>query len=125
MDLHAAAAKELEALPREQLHRLVAQLEENMGQVVLGKADVVRLCLVALLAGEHVLLEDVPGVGKTLIGKALARSVSGQFSRIQFTADLLPSDITGSSIFNPQTSEFVYSRGPIFGNIVLADEINR
>ncbi|MFN0126365.1 MAG: ATPase, partial [Verrucomicrobiales bacterium] len=75
MDLHAAAAKELETLPREQLYRLVAQLEENMGRVVLGKPEVVRWCLVALLAGEHVLLEDVPGVGKTLVAKALAKSV--------------------------------------------------
>jgi MoxR-like ATPase len=78
-----------------------------------------------LLAGEHVLLEDVPGVGKTLAGKALARSVSGEFRRIQFTPDLLPTDITGSSIFNPQTQEFTFSSGPVFANIVLADEINR
>jgi MoxR-like ATPase len=104
---------------------LVAELEANISSVVLGKADVVRLCVVALLAGEHVLLEDVPGVGKTLIGKALARSVSGHFCRIQFTPDLLPSDIVGSSLFNSKTSEFVFSPGPIFANIVLADEINR
>jgi len=96
-----------------------------MGQVVLGKADVVRLCVVALLAGEHVLLEDVPGVGKTLVGKAFARSVSGEFRRIQFTPDLLPADITGSSIFDPKQQQFVFSRGPIFANVVLADEINR
>jgi MoxR-like ATPase len=96
-----------------------------MGQVVLGKADVVRLCVVALLAGEHVLLEDVPGVGKTLVGKALARSVSGEFRRIQFTPDLLPADITGSSIFDAKQQQFVFGRGPIFANVVLADEINR
>jgi MoxR-like ATPase len=108
-----------------QLQNLVAELESNIGQVVLGKADVVRLCIVALLAGDHVLLEDVPGVGKTLIGKALAKSVSASFARIQFTSDLLPSDITGGNVFNPQTGQFVYTRGPIFGNIVLADEINR
>jgi MoxR-like ATPase len=96
-----------------------------MTQVVLGKADVVRLCVVALLAGEHVLLEDVPGVGKTLVGKALARSVSGEFRRIQFTPDLLPADITGSSIFDAKQQQFVFSRGPIFANVVLADEINR
>jgi MoxR-like ATPase len=125
MDLHAQAAKELEALPREQLHRLVAQLEENMGQVVLGKADVVRWCLVALLSGEHVLLEDVPGVGKTLVAKALAKSVAGDFCRLQFTPDLLPSDILGSSIFDSKQGQFVFHRGPIFGHIVLADEINR
>lgn len=108
-----------------ELHTLIADLENNINQVVLGKPEVVRFCVVAMLAGEHVLLEDVPGVGKTLIGKALSRSVAGEFCRIQFTADLLPSDITGSNVFNPQTGEFVYSRGPIFGNVVLADEINR
>ena len=125
MDLHAAAAKELEALPREQLQRLVAQLEQNMGRVVLGKADVVRWCLVALLSGEHVLLEDVPGVGKTLVAKALAKSVAGDFCRLQFTPDLLPSDILGSSVFDTKQGQFVFHRGPIFANIVLADEINR
>jgi len=78
-----------------------------------------------LLAGEHVLLEDVPGVGKTLLGKALAKSVNAQFCRIQFTPDLLPSDIVGSSVFNTKTHEFVYNPGPVFANIVLADEINR
>ncbi len=108
-----------------ELQNLVAELEANIGQVVLGKFDVVRLCVVALLAGDHVLLEDVPGVGKTLIGKALAKSISAAFCRIQFTADLLPSDITGGNVFNPQTGQFVYTRGPIFGNIILADEINR
>jgi MoxR-like ATPase len=108
-----------------ELQNLVTELEANIGQVVLGKFDVVRLCVVALLAGDHVLLEDVPGVGKTLIGKALAKSISAAFCRIQFTADLLPSDITGGNVFNPQTGQFVYTRGPIFGNIILADEINR
>lgn len=108
-----------------ELRSLIADLENSVNQVVLGKPEVVRFCIVALLAGEHVLLEDVPGVGKTLVGKALSRSVAGEFCRIQFTADLLPSDITGSNVFNPQTGEFVYSRGPIFGNVVLADEINR
>lgn len=107
------------------LQSLVQQLESNIGQVVLGKPEVVRLCVVALLAGEHVLLEDVPGVGKTLVGKALARSVSGDFSRVQFTPDLLPSDILGTSIFDVKTSQFNYMPGPIFANIVLADEINR
>lgn len=105
--------------------QLVSLLEENMGKVVLGKPNVVRYCVIALLAGEHVLLEDVPGVGKTLVGKALAKSIHGQFRRIQFTPDLLPSDIVGSSVFNSQTREFTFSPGPIFGNIILADEINR
>ncbi|MBL9080397.1 MAG: MoxR family ATPase [Planctomycetales bacterium] len=108
-----------------ELHQIVSTLEENISRVVLGKRDVVRLCTVALLAGEHILLEDVPGVGKTLIGKALAKSIDARFARIQFTPDLLPSDIVGSSIFNAQTSEFAYSQGPIFANVVLADEINR
>ncbi|HEY2893093.1 MAG TPA: MoxR family ATPase [Pirellulales bacterium] len=96
-----------------------------MGRVVLGKAEVIRWCLVALLSGEHVLLEDVPGVGKTLIAKALAKSVAGDFCRLQFTPDLLPSDILGSSIFDSKQGQFVFHRGPIFSNIVLADEINR
>jgi MoxR-like ATPase len=108
-----------------EVHELIRDLEANLASVVLGKREVLRLCIVALLAGEHVLLEDVPGVGKTLIAKALARSVNGRFCRIQFTPDLLPSDIVGSSIFNSKTSEFVYSHGPVFANIVLADEINR
>lgn len=108
-----------------ELQQAIAALERNMRSVVLGKPEVVRMCLVALLAGEHVLLEDVPGVGKTLVGKALARSVSGDFCRLQFTPDLLPSDIVGSSLFNSKSSEFEYKRGPIFANIVLADEINR
>ena len=104
---------------------IIAKLRDNICSVVLGKEEVVEKCLVALLAGEHVLLEDVPGVGKTLIGKTLARSVEGQFSRIQFTPDLLPSDILGSSVFHAERSEFVFHRGPLFANIVLADEINR
>ncbi|RIK77384.1 MAG: ATPase [Planctomycetota bacterium] len=104
---------------------LVAELEANVSRAVLGKADVVRLCIVAMLAGEHVLLEDVPGVGKTLVGKALAKSVSARFCRIQFTPDLLPSDILGGSIYDAKTGEFIFHRGPIFAHIVLADEINR
>ena len=107
------------------IYQTVKKLEANISSVVLGKTAAVRTCLVAMLAGEHVLLEDVPGVGKTLVGKALARSVAGKFSRIQFTPDLLPSDILGSSVFNSQTSQFTFQTGPIFANVVLADEINR
>ncbi|OHB79110.1 MAG: ATPase [Planctomycetes bacterium RBG_16_64_12] len=108
-----------------ELETLVNRLEANMCRAVFGKEEVVRLCVVALLAGEHVLLEDVPGVGKTLVGKALAKSVSGTFRRIQFTPDLLPADITGSNLYDAKRQEFVFSRGPIFANVVLADEINR
>ena len=104
---------------------LIQQLESTIGQAVYGKEEAVQLCLVALLAGEHVLLEDVPGVGKTLMAKALAKSVSGAFSRIQFTPDLLPSDIVGSSVYNTSDGSFRFNRGPIFANVVLADEINR
>ena len=109
----------------EQLYASVQALLDSMSQVVLGKRDVSALCLVALLSGEHVLLEDVPGVGKTLMGKALARSVSAEFCRVQFTPDLLPSDIVGSSIFNSNTNSFEFVAGPIFNSFVLADEINR
>ncbi|HEY1065628.1 MAG TPA: MoxR family ATPase [Pirellulales bacterium] len=104
---------------------LLAELEAQLSQVVLGKPEVVRLSIVALLAQGHILLEDVPGVGKTLVGKALARSIAGKFVRIQLTPDLLPSDIVGSTFFNAKESEFVYREGPIFANVVLADEINR
>ncbi len=103
----------------------VQRLEKNIESVVLGKHEVVKMVVVALLAGEHILLEDVPGVGKTLIAKALAKSIQGNFSRIQFTPDLLPSDILGTSIYNSRTGEFSFSAGPIFGNVVLADEVNR
>ncbi len=101
------------------------KLRDNMEKVVLGKPNVVKMVLTALLAGEHVLLEDVPGVGKTLVAKSLAKSISGHFTRLQFTPDLLPSDIVGSSIYNSQTGKFNFSPGPVFANIVLADEINR
>ncbi len=108
-----------------QLYGIVRLLEDNISRVVLGKRDVARMCLTALLAGEHVLLEDVPGVGKTLMGKALSQSVAGKFCRVQFTPDLLPSDILGSTIYNASSGEFSFNRGPIFCNFVLADEINR
>ncbi|MEL7335584.1 MAG: AAA family ATPase, partial [Planctomycetota bacterium] len=96
-----------------------------MSSVVLGKPELVQSLVLALLAGEHVLLEDVPGVGKTLAAKAMALSIDGQFSRLQFTPDLLPSDITGSSIYRSDSAEFEFIRGPVFANVLLADEINR
>ncbi len=104
---------------------LIGQLMDNINSVVLGKPNAVRCCVVALLAGEHILIEDVPGVGKTLLGRAVAKSLHGRFCRIQFTPDLLPSDIVGASIFKASTDEFVFTQGPVFANIVLADEINR
>lgn len=101
------------------------RLQQNIERVVLGKPDVVRSLVVTLLAGEHILLEDVPGVGKTLAAKALARSIEGVFHRLQFTPDLLPSDIVGSSLYRSDRQEFEFSRGPVFANVLLADEINR
>lgn len=105
--------------------RDLAALRANIELAVLGKSEVVKLVVAALMAGEHILLEDVPGVGKTLIAKALARSINGKFTRLQFTPDLLPSDITGSSIYNSTSGQFTFNTGPIFANVVLADEVNR
>jgi MoxR-like ATPase len=101
------------------------RVEANVASVILGKDDVIRACVVALLAGGHLVIEDYPGVGKTLLAKALARSVDCRFARVQFTPDLLPSDVTGVGVFNQKTREFEFRAGPIFANIVLADEINR
>jgi MoxR-like ATPase len=100
-------------------------LRENISRVVLGKDELVQMLVVTLIAGEHLLLEDVPGVGKTLAAKALASSIEGSFARLQFTPDLLPSDITGSAIYRSDTRDFEFKRGPIFNHVVVADEINR
>ena len=105
--------------------RAIAHLEKTVGQVVRGKEDVIRLAVVSLLAGGHVLIEDVPGVGKTTLAHALARAVGLHFQRIQFTSDLLPSDIIGVSIYRQQEQRFEFVPGPLFANVVLADEINR
>ena len=100
-------------------------LTQNLGLTIVGKSETIRLMLVALLAGGHALLEDVPGVGKTLLAKSLARSIDGRFQRLQCTPDLLPTDITGTNIWNPKSGEFSFLPGPVFTNILLADEINR
>jgi MoxR-like ATPase len=109
----------------EELHPKLKLVIENIGNVMIGKRDVSILSLVALLANGHVLLEDVPGVGKTMMVRALAKSVGVEFKRIQFTPDLLPSDVTGVSIYNPKDQKFEFREGPLFGNVILADEINR
>ena len=106
-------------------HALIGKLLGNVSKVLLGKSETIRLAITALLAGEHLLLEDVPGVGKTLLAHAIARSLDCSFRRIQFTPDLLPADITGSSFFDEKQREFRFTEGPIFTNILLADEINR
>ncbi|MGR6902377.1 ATPase [Glutamicibacter creatinolyticus] len=105
----------------EQCQRII----QGMSAVIDGKPQAIKTALVVLLAGGHLLVEDVPGVGKTLLAKALARSVDGTVNRIQFTPDLLPSDVTGVSVFSPQTQDFTFHPGPVFANIVIADEINR
>ena len=103
----------------------IKALEANVNKVVLGKTETVRLVLTGLLAGGHVLLEDVPGVGKTVLAKTIARSISCDFRRVQFTPDLLPSDILGVSIYEQRTGAFEFKPGPVFTNVLLADEINR
>lgn len=100
-------------------------LIENLGQTIVGKQEAIRLVLVALISGGHTLLEDVPGVGKTLLAKSLARSIDGKFQRIQCTPDLMPTDVTGTNIWNQRTGEFEFLMGPVFTNVLLADEINR
>lgn len=105
--------------------RQVGAIEENLNRVIKGKQDGIRLLLTALLAGGHTLLEDVPGTGKTTLAKSLARSLDGEFRRIQFTPDLLPADVTGSSFYNPTDGSFTFRPGPVFTNVLLADEINR
>lgn len=103
----------------------IERLKQNLSKTIVGKADAIRLVLVAVLSGGHALLEDVPGVGKTLLAKSLARSIDGKFQRIQCTPDLLPTDITGTNIWNPRSGEFEFLPGPVFANVLLADEINR
>ncbi|MCK1994977.1 MoxR family ATPase [Peribacillus muralis] len=108
-----------------QANQKLEQVLGNIEKVIIGKRNIAELSIVALLSGGHVLLEDVPGVGKTVMVRALAKSIGASFKRIQFTPDLLPSDVTGVSIFNPKEQAFIFRPGPIMGHIILADEINR
>lgn len=107
------------------VQRLAERIRSNVGAVIVGKDDVIEHMLIAIIASGHVLLEDVPGTGKTLLAKAVARSMGGTFKRVQFTPDLLPSDLTGIHFYNQRSGEFEFRPGPLFANIVLADEINR
>lgn len=124
-DTDGVATSGLRTLAPAETADLLHRLRTNVASVLLGKPDLIQLSLVGLLAEGHLLLEDVPGVGKTLLGKALARSLDCTFHRLQFTPDLLPSDVLGTSIFHQPTGAFVFQPGPIFAQIVLADEINR
>lgn len=101
------------------------RIAQTVGQVIIGKRNEVRLAILGLLCKGHLLFEDIPGVGKTMMARALAKAIGGVFNRIQFTPDMLPSDVTGVSVFNPQSRQFEFRAGPIFANLVLADEINR
>ncbi len=112
-------------LPVGAVAEAATRVRENVGRVIVGKEEAVTLLLVSLMCEGHVLLDDVPGLGKTTLAKALARSLGLSFQRIQFTPDLLPSDVTGISYFNQQTQQFQFRPGPVFANILLADEINR
>jgi MoxR-like ATPase len=120
----SSASREPAIVPR-RAAELLGRIEENVHRVIVGKQRVVRLAAAGLVAGGHVLLQDLPGTGKTLLARALATSVGGTFRRIQCTPDLLPSDITGSSVFNQKDLTFQFVAGPVFANIVLADEVNR
>lgn len=110
---------------REQVARWTGQIIAAVETVILGKPETVRLAAACLLCNGHLLIEDIPGVGKTMLARSLARAIGGTFHRVQFTPDLLPADITGTTIYNQKTAEFTFHQGPVFTNVLLADEINR
>ena len=107
------------------MEQLLTKIQENVAKVIIGKTEVTRLILASVVAGGHVLLEDVPGTGKTVLAKTIAKSMGCKFDRVQFTPDLLPSDVTGLSYYNQEKGAFTFKEGPVFTNILLADEINR
>src|ERR1051326_3059730 len=121
----ASVTTQQPALEPQHAAELLGRLEANVHQVIVGKKEVGRLAAAGLLAGGHVLLQDLPGTGKTMLARALAMSVGGTFRRIQCTPDLLPADVTGSSVFNQKDLNFEFVPGPLFANVVLADEVNR
>ena len=109
----------------EEVQKVAETIIGNVGKVIFGKREAIELTVIGLLCQGHILIEDVPGVGKTMLARSLSRSIGCQFSRIQFTPDMLPSDVTGVSVFNQKTREFEFRPGPIMAQIVLSDEINR
>ncbi|HEX3387026.1 MAG TPA: AAA family ATPase, partial [Mucilaginibacter sp.] len=107
------------------LSNAVEQIKATLGKIIVGQQDAIELLIAGILADGHILIEGVPGVAKTLSAKLIAKAIDAKFSRIQFTPDLMPSDVIGTSVFNPKTIDFEFKRGPVFGNIILIDEINR
>ena len=125
MDEHQSEWARKEVTPLEEFTERVARIKGEIGKVVVGQETIIELLLAGIFTGGHVLLEGVPGIAKTLTAKLVARALSVSFSRIQFTPDLMPTDVTGTTVFNVKTSEFSFSRGTVFANLVLIDEINR
>jgi MoxR-like ATPase len=125
VDARAQAARSVVPIEAARAAEIVRRIVANIASIIHAPAETLRLCVLALLAEGHVILEDAPGVGKTMLAKALARSLECSFSRAQFTPDLLPSDVTGVSVFNQKTNEFEFRPGPVFTQILLVDEINR